>query len=71
MIIEAILLILIIWNIILTYYLFETSYVKYGSLEDTLVKHMAGYTSDEMAQEAQDEMRKICEKRGWKSKEIK
>ncbi len=62
MIIEILLIILVIWNIILTYYLFEVSYVKYGSLEDVIVKHMAGYSSDEMAQEAKDEMKKICEK---------
>lgn len=69
MIIELILIILVLWNLILSYCLFKLYFVQYKSLEDVIIKHMAGYSPEELGAEAAEEMRKICEKRGWKVKE--
>ncbi len=65
MIFEAIIAILIIWNIILSYYLFDFYFVKYKSLEDLLAKHLAGMSMDEIIAKGREEIRPICEKRGW------
>lgn len=69
MTIELILLILVIWNLILSWGLIKTYYVYYKSLEDLLIKHISGDSIEKIGAEAAEEMRKICEKRGWKVKE--